>query len=164
MCGAIGAWFAEPTRPIVCIIGDGGFQMNIQELQTIQHYKIPLKIFIINNKVLGNTKSYQRVNHMAEVACGPDGYSTPDFQAVAKSYGIISYRIEDWNYVKTVLTLVMKENVASIVDVVDEDRCDYEPRISRWDVAIEDAYPFLPRDEFRANLLIDPLPGWENVK
>jgi acetolactate synthase-1/2/3 large subunit len=47
--GAIGAYYADPTKDIILIAGDGGFQMNIQELQTIIHNKIPIKIFILNN-------------------------------------------------------------------------------------------------------------------
>lgn len=164
LCGAIGAWFAEPARPVVCIIGDGGMQMNIQELQTMVHYGVKVKVFVINNGVLGNTKSYQRVNHMKEVACGPDGYSAPDFTKIAVAYGIYAYHIPGWKYVDTIIMEMLAHDGPAICDVPDPDRCQYEPRISRWDVGIEDAYPYLPRDEFRANMLIEPLPGWENIK
>lgn len=137
MCGAIGAWFTEPLRPIVCIIGDGGMSMNIQELQTIVNYGVKLQIYVINNHILGNTKSYQRVNGMKEVGCGPDGYKPPDFVAVAKAYGV------------------------PIHDIVHHDFCTYEPRVSRWDCGIEESYPPLPVDEWLSNMLIEPLPGWE---
>lgn len=140
MCGAIGAWFAEPERPVICIIGDGGMQLNIQELQTIKKYGCKVKVFVINNGILGNTKSYQRVNGKAELACGPDGYSAPDFEAIAKAYGLDPF---------------------TVVDVVDYDRCQYEPRMSRWDAPIEEMHPPLPEAEFLANMQIEPLPGWE---
>jgi acetolactate synthase-1/2/3 large subunit len=138
MCGAIGAWFAEPSRPIVCIIGDGGMQLNIQELQTIKNYGCKIAVYVINNGILGNTKSYQRVNKKAELACGPDGYSAPDFAAIAKAYG-----------------------VDGVIDVVDYDRCDYEPRISKFDLPIEEMHPALPEAEFLSNMFIEPLAGWE---
>lgn len=164
MCGAIGAWFAEPERPVICIIGDGGMQLNIQELQTIRHYRIPLKVFIINNRVLGNTKAYQRVNKRPEIACGPDGYSAPCFQAIATAYGLKANTLSEWSRFEYVVSSALQAEHAVVVDVVDDDRCQYEPRISRFDLPIEDMQPFLPRDEFRSNLYIQPVPGWENNK
>lgn len=162
LCYAIGAWFAEPGRPIVCIIGDGGMQLNIQELQTIKHYGIPLKVFIINNFVLGNTKSYQLVNGKNVIACDKDsGYSVPDFCKVATAYGLRSAVIDSWFQCAKLVYGVMESAVAEIVDVRDRDRCQYEPRISRWDTPIEDAYPYLPRSEFRSNMNIEPMKGWE---
>jgi acetolactate synthase I/II/III large subunit len=142
MCGAIGAWYAAPHRPIVCIIGDGGFQMNIQELQTLVKHGINIKVFIINNHILGNTKSYQRVNGMKEVGCGPDGYSVPDFGAIARAYGLSYSRIERCDEVDSVINLG-----ATICDVIHHDFCQYEPRVSRWDVGIEEAYPPLEREQ-----------------
>ena len=161
MAAAIGAWFAQPHRPIVCIIGDGGMQLNIQELQTIKHYRIPVKVFVINNLVLGNTLSYQRVNKRPEIACSEaTGYSSPDFCKVAEAYGLNAVRIESYDDMH-LADMALMSKVPVVVDVVDADRCDYEPRISRFDLPIEDAYPYLHRDEFRAQLLIDPMPGWE---
>lgn len=161
MCGAIGAWFAEPKRPVFCIIGDGGMQLNIQELQTIVHYRIPLKVFIFNNGILGNTKAYQRVNGKPEIACGPDGYSAPNFPAIAYGYGIEAMSIRSWVDWHESVNRAISFDGPLVVDVVDMDRCDYQPRISRWDTPIEDMQPFLPREEFRAQMYIEPLSGWE---
>lgn len=164
MCGAIGAWFAEPLRPVICIIGDGGMQLNIQELQTIYQYSVPVKIFVIDNEVLGNTKAWQRVNNRAEIACGPDGYSAPSFEAIAKAYGIESMYLNSWERFDYVVGNALASENAVLVDVHDPDRCQYEPRISRWNLPIEDAEPFLPRDEFRRQMIIEPLDGWDNNK
>lgn len=164
MCGAIGAWFAEPGRPIFCIIGDGGMQLNIQELQTIVHYRIPLKIIIINNQVLGNTKAYQRVNGKPEICCGPDGYSAPNFPAIATAYGIRSLYLGEWERFDVTVPQMIAHDGPVILDVMDRDSCDYQPRVSRWDTPIEDMQPFLPREEFREQMLIEPLDGWENNK
>ena len=56
---AIGAAIGSPNKKVFCIDGDGGFQMNIQELQTIKHYNLPVKIFIINNNCYGIIKQFQ---------------------------------------------------------------------------------------------------------
>lgn len=160
LCGAIGAWFADPSRPIICIIGDGGMSMNVQELQTAVHYGAVIKIFILNNHILGNTKGYQRVNKKPEIACGPDGYSCPDFIRVANAYGIPGMPIGDWEHFHYVDAALAAEH-SVVVDCVHHDFCTYEPRISRFDLPIEDAYPYLPREEFRENMLIEPWEGWE---
>lgn len=157
MCGAIGAWFAQPERPVICIIGDGGMQLNIQELQTIKHYNMPIKIIVINNGILGNTKSYQRVNGKAELACGPDGYSCPDFVAVAQAYGIDAHRLEPQDDIADLLRYPR----ALLIDVPHFDFCTYEPRMSRWDSAINEMYPPLHESEFLENCINPPLEGWE---
>ena len=98
--GAIGAYFADPTKTIVCIAGDGGLQMNIQELQTIVQYKIPMKIFVLNNSGYAAITSMQdnlfKGEHAAATA--ETGVSSPIFTNIAKAYGIpTSYIIEDEN-------------------------------------------------------------------
>lgn len=175
LCGAIGAWFAEPSRPIICLIGDGGMQLNIQELQTIAHYGANVKVFVLNNHILGNTKSYQLQNLGGRcIACGPDGYSAPDFVEVAEAYGIRARTIDGyWNWknqsyqantLDEILPEVLEMAESVVVDVVHHEFCDYRPRMVRWDTPIEEMYPFLPRDEFRANMLVEPVKGWEDVK
>ena len=77
---SMGAWFARPKDQIVCTIGDGGFNMNIQELQTFVNYNIKVKTFIINNHIYGITKAFQKTNFQGRSeACGPKGYSPPNF-------------------------------------------------------------------------------------
>ncbi len=172
MAGAIGAYFADPSRPIICVIGDGGMQVNIQELQTIKYYSIPLKIFILNNHCYGITRQYQRTNFEGrQEACGPKGYSVPNFMAIANAYGLDWDRIianpckfskEDIvNGWRSMIRYVLGHRSAFVVDVDCGDFDTYEPRIAGWNTPIEDMFPYLLRDEFRANMEIDPLPGWE---
>jgi len=84
---AIGAQLAYPHRQVVCIAGDGGFQMNIQELATIQRYSLPVKILVIDNKYLGMVRQWQQLfwdRRYSEV----DLYDNPDFVRIAEAYGI----------------------------------------------------------------------------
>ena len=162
MCGAIGAWFAEPQRPIICIIGDGGFQLNSQECQTLVHYKIPVKVFILNNKILGNTLAYQIQNGKAQIACSPEGgYSSPDFQKLASAYGIENYGLGEWSRFDHVVGSALNSTGPVIVDVLHERFCDYRPRMSLWDGGVEEMYPPLPDDEFTGNMIIPPVDGWQ---
>ena len=85
----IGAYYATKSNQVIVIAGDGGFQMNIQELQAVAFHKIPLKIFIINNESLGNTRF--PASKLFGRATGNNidgGYGWPDFTEVAKAYKI----------------------------------------------------------------------------
>ncbi|KKU88894.1 MAG: Acetolactate synthase [Candidatus Gottesmanbacteria bacterium GW2011_GWA2_47_9] len=81
MAAAIGSSIALHKRPIICIIGDGGLQINIQELQTIAHYRIPVKLFILNNHSYGIIKQFQEMyfNSRYEGTTPKSGYGVPDF-------------------------------------------------------------------------------------
>jgi acetolactate synthase-1/2/3 large subunit len=93
--GAIGAYFADRNRPIYLIAGDGGFQMNIQELQTVIFHKIPIKIIILNsNGYLAITIMQQNLfdgNHVGSDT--NSGVDAPNFCSIAKAYGIESTKI-----------------------------------------------------------------------
>ena len=85
---AIGAYFADPTKKIICFIGDGGLQMNIQELQTIYHYQIPVKIIILNNFGFGIIKQFQDAYFESRYVASGEGYSVPDFEKISNAYDI----------------------------------------------------------------------------
>lgn len=92
-CGlpyAIGAAIARKGETVFCIAGDGGFQMNIQELETLRRENLPIKLFILNNKVLGKISETQHFNHADRFACTAisGGYTVPDFVKIAEAYGI----------------------------------------------------------------------------
>lgn len=85
---AIGAWHAE-NRPVVCIVGDQGFQYNIQELQYIVQWKIPLKIAVMNNNASGMIKDHEETMHKELFHVSEEnGYSVPDFRKVTEAYGM----------------------------------------------------------------------------
>ena len=92
-CGlpyAIGSSIAIGKKKVYCIAGDGGFQMNIQELQTVRRENLPIKMFVLNNRVLGKISETQHYNHgdrFANTAVS-GGYTVPDFSKIADAYGI----------------------------------------------------------------------------
>lgn len=147
-CGALGAWFAAPDRPVICIIGDGGFNMNIQEIQTMVNYGCNVKTFILNNHCYGNTKLWQKSNNKALIACGPDGYNPPDFVKIADAYGALSGTLDDYDQIDAAIAIPS----SVILDVVHHDFYDYYPRISRFDQELHDQDPPLPRVEIEENM------------
>lgn len=92
-CGlpyAIGSSISMDNGKIFCICGDGGFQMNIQELETVKREQLPIKIFILNNRVLGKISETQHFNHGDRFAATAvsGGYTVPNFQKISEAYGI----------------------------------------------------------------------------
>lgn len=90
---AIGAYFANPSKSVTMIAGDGGFQLNIQELQTIYRNQIPIKMIVLNNQCHGMVRQFQESYFDSRYQSTLWGYSSPDFTAVAKSYGIDSLKL-----------------------------------------------------------------------
>jgi acetolactate synthase-1/2/3 large subunit len=88
---AIGAKMAEPQREVVAIIGDGGFQMNIQELGTIFQTKVPVKIVVLNNEFLGMVRQWQQLFFDRRYASTE--MTNPDFVTIAKGYHLNTKRV-----------------------------------------------------------------------
>ena len=159
----IGAWFAAPNNNVICIIGDGGMTVNLQELQTVKNYNVKLKTFILNNHIYGITKAFQETNFQGRAeACGPKGYNPPDFVKVCESFGIRSISLKNPADVDKIIDEVIAADEPIIVDVDIHEFHTYEPRIFGWSTPIEDMYPYIPRDEFLQNMIIEPLDGWDN--
>jgi len=163
--GALGAWFAAtPYSQVVCVIGDGGFNMNIQELQTAKTYGISVKTFIMNNHSYGIIKAYQDTNLGGRyVDSDPaSGYAAPDFIRISDAYGIKTFAVRRNDEIEQVVRNVLAYEGPAVCDVDCGGWYDYSPRIFGFGTPIEDMYPYLPRDEFRSNMLIEPWEGWEN--
>ena len=100
-CGlpyAIGSSISSGNETSFCITGDGGFQMNIQELETVRREKLPIKIFILNNKVLGKiseTQHFDNDDRFANTTAG-SGYTVPDFCRIAEAYDIKAQKLSSY--------------------------------------------------------------------
>ena len=137
--------------------------MNIQEMQTLINYKIPVKTFIINNHIYGITKAFQKTNFQGrEEACGPKGYSPPDFFKISEAYNIKIIRINNDNELEEKISEALNYDGPVIIDVNCHEYHLYEPRLIGWATPIEDMYPYLPREEFRDNMIIEPLENWKD--
>jgi acetolactate synthase-1/2/3 large subunit len=92
---AIGAQIENPNKKVYCFIGDGGLQMNIQELQTIVAYNLPITIFIQNNYGYGIIKQFQDAYFEGRHFASGEGYSIPDFEAISKAYRIPYFNVDN---------------------------------------------------------------------
>ena len=107
---AIGASFANPDRPVFSISGDGGFQMNIQELITAAAYKCNVKFIIINNSYLGMVRQWQELYHNKIYSFTNLGESNPDFVKVGEAMGITSFSTDKVEEVDDLLEQVLNIN------------------------------------------------------
>ncbi len=121
---SIGAYYANPSVNIIATIGDGGFQMNIQELQTVAINKVPIKVFILNNQCYANIKFPAREQFDGRTfATEPtNGYKAPDFVKIATAYGLKAVRLKSNKNLKEKIKDIISEEKPMIIDVM----CDPE--------------------------------------
>lgn len=162
--GGLGACIANPKVKTVCVIGDGGMNMNIQELATLVNYKIKLKTIILNNHIYGITKAYQKTNFNGRMeACGPVGYNPPNFIEICKAYNVKTMELTTNSKCEEIIDEFLNYDDGPVVlDVNCHEFHTYEPRIFGWNTPIEDMYPYISREEFISNMKIKPLEGWKN--
>ncbi len=153
---AIGASFAEPDKPIIVIIGDGGFQLNIQELQTIYHHKLNIKIILLNNYCYGMIRQFQEQYFNSRFQSTVIGYSCPDFQEVVSAYKISSNKIIDNDEIDKNLKEFFSNKEAKFLEVSIIPDYKALPKLSVGR-PVEDQEPLLSRDELKSNMLINML-------
>lgn len=163
--GGIGAYYAS-KEPVFVIVGDGSVMMNLQELQTIIHNKIPLKIIIINNNVYGIIRRRQvELFRGRTIGTNPDnGVSCPDFKKVANAFEIKYMIIENKGSLDTLLKDLVSIEGPVICEVIcREDQSYIEVGTTRDQNRkmvrrpLEDQMPFINRDLFLAEMIINPI-------
>jgi acetolactate synthase-1/2/3 large subunit len=159
---AIGAAI-DTNKTIVCIDGDGGFQMNIQELQTIKHYNLPIKIFIMNNNCYGIIKQFQDSYFDSRyVATESHDYSAPDFTKIAKAYGIKAVEANKNNY-KDIINLALNESDSILVNVIIDREQKLTPKLE-FGNPLEDMFPYLTDEQIQHNMIVNMIPRRDNTQ
>jgi acetolactate synthase-1/2/3 large subunit len=163
---AIGACLASDSRETILVDGDGGIQLNIQELATICRLRLPIKIFVLNNDGYSSIRtSQQRWFGRQTGADARSGMTLPDIGPVAAAYGIQAVKIHSQRDLRGQLERVLEMQGPVVCDVVsrpDEARVPslssaQRPDGSLYSKPLEDLWPFLPREEFLENMIIEPL-------
>jgi len=160
---AIGACVGSGLRPVVCLAGDGSIMMNIQELQTISSYNLPIKIFIHNNNGYLSINQVQRKYFNGdEVGAGPkSGVVLPDFSKISESYGIQYCRIDSDKDLKGEINNFLNLSGPGICEVVVDEYQEFAPKLSAKVLdngkmvspSLEDMSPFLSSDELSSNMI-----------
>ena len=123
---AIGAYYADKTRQVISINGDGGLQMNIQELETISRDKIPVKIVVLHNNCLGLIRKLQEKMFDKRYFASVTGFSCPDLERIANAYNMNYCKIENINDYNKLKEFINDQN-ACIIDVILPIEADANP-------------------------------------
>lgn len=150
---AIGAAFAEPKRQILVIVGDGGFQINIQELQTIVRNNLNIKIIVLNNQSLGMVRQFQDIYFNSRTEGTLAGYNNPNFIKIADAYGITGIRLQMHKDIEEKLNQFLVQPTYSILEVALSSNTCVEPKLIVND-PIEDQDPKLSRNELKEMMFI----------
>jgi acetolactate synthase-1/2/3 large subunit len=145
---AVGAQLARPDTCVLCVSGDGGFQMNIQELATVHRLNLPVKMVIIDNKYLGMVRQWQQLFYERNYA-ETDLSDNPDFVEIAKAYKIHSFRMKED---------VMREFPVSqdTGDQIDRFLRSPEPELLVFDCAPEaNVFPMVPSGAALSEMLLE---------
>lgn len=153
---AIGASFANPDTTIVVITGDGGFQLNIQELQTVYHHNLPIKIVLLNNYCYGMIKQFQEQYFECRFQSTVEGYSSPNFQDVVSAYKLQVQKISTVSEIDEALETLFKDEKASFLEIDINPELKALPKLS-VNKPIEDQEPLLPLKELKSIMIIDTL-------
>ncbi len=161
---SIGATLAMNKRSIT-IIGDGGLQLNVQELQTIITNKLKIKVFVFQNKgyhaIRVTQDTYFKKKYIGST--NESGVVMPDIKKIAKSYGIKYSKIKNNKEVNTKLIKILKNNNAEIIEIVIDPKEHLYPKLTSkigtngkmTTSPLEDLYPFINRDEFKKIMISD---------
>jgi acetolactate synthase-1/2/3 large subunit len=162
--GAIGASVASNKKRVVCIAGDGSIMLNLQELQTIIGYDLPVKIFVLNNSGYHSIRQTQNAYfpNDEEVGVGPDsGLSFPNFQRLAKGFGFKARFIGSITGMDDVIQETIETEGPQFCEVILDLEQQFSPKLSSRKLKdgtmvsspLEDMAPFLDREELAHNLL-----------
>jgi acetolactate synthase I/II/III large subunit len=162
IAGALGGCLASGGRRTVCIDGDGGFWMNIQDLETVRRLDLPIKFFVLNNAGYGSIQATQDAHFAGHrVACdAASGLTLPDVERACAGFGVPTARLADTRDLENRLREWLEAPGPMVCEVLVEPRQATAPRVSSTRLPdgrmvsrpMEDLWPFLDRDELQANL------------
>lgn len=171
---AIGAAFANKKNGIICLNCDGGMMLNLQELQTIVHHNLPIKIFVFNNDGYLMIKHTQKALFSGRYAGTnkQSGVSCPNFSALARSFAIPAFIIRTWEDVESEIPKIQNLTGPVICEVFTHPEQLFSPKLSLAlqkngsivSPPLEDLSPLLSREELRENMLIGLHPKSESIE
>ena len=127
--GAIGAYFANTSKQIICITGDGSLHINVQELHLVHKYNMNIKIFVLNNGGYGIIKQFQGLYLNGNYEGSEKGYTNPDILAIGKSYKIKTFLIKNDKNIKIVLSKAMEYIGPAFINIVIDKNQTIEPKL-----------------------------------
>ncbi|MDD5066307.1 MAG: thiamine pyrophosphate-binding protein [bacterium] len=153
---AIGAFLAKPRARQIMIAGDGGFQMNLQELETVKHYHIPLKMIVVNNHCLGMVREFQEIYFKKRYQSTVKGYSCVSFQRTALAYQIPYVSFRNTADFKRRIRGVLGKKGPVIIEVNLPQKTSVFPKLL-VDRPVEDQNPPVSRMKLLKDMFVKPM-------
>ncbi|GHT46525.1 acetolactate synthase [Bacteroidia bacterium] len=151
---AVGMAFANPTKTIYSISGDGGFHIAVQSLMLISQYNLPVKVIVLNNNALGMITQFQHLYFEDRMAATTKdgGYVVPNIEKVAEAYGLLYFCISEKNLADQGLLDKIFSSRNCIIEYQITGLTTVAPKLE-FDKSIENPSPFLSEEELRANMI-----------
>ncbi len=159
---SIGASIAKNKKRVICIDGDGSFQINMQELQTVVNEKLPIKIFIFNNEGYGIIKQFQSLYLGKRYNASGIGVSAPNYKKIAKAYDIKYLSVNNDKDSKKKIKKALNYKNAAIIEVFIHPDQKIIPKLA-FGCPIEDLEPRLEREEFSKQMIIKPVTSNKKI-
>ena len=155
---AIGAVLASGgQRRVILLTGDGSFQMNIQELETIRHYSLPVKMIVMNNRSYGMIKQMQDQVLEGRHEASGRGYSAPDFTKVVQAFDIPARSLKTEEEIGQAVTTALTTEGPYCLDVYLPEDMPVLPKVAGGR-PLEEQMPLLPEDEWQKLMIVKPYP------
>jgi acetolactate synthase-1/2/3 large subunit len=151
---AVGAYYSGMPGRVVAVAGDGGMQMNIQELELLKRNNVPVKIVVMNNRSLGMIRQFQEMYFESRYVATVEDYAAPDFCAVARAYGIPAVKVaraEDMGEMRKALS----RGGPALVEIALQGFTSVVPKLA-VNRPVEEQEPPLERGEFLDNMIVEP--------
>jgi acetolactate synthase-1/2/3 large subunit len=160
---AVGMAFANPTKTIYAISGDGGFHMAVQSLMLISQYNLPVKVIVLNNNALGMITQFQHLYFEDRMAgtTKNGGYVVPNIEKVAEAYGLPYYCLSNNDLSNKLLLDKMFNSRNCIIEYQIEGLTTVSPKLE-FDQPIENSSPYLSKEELQANYNINIITDEKN--
>lgn len=153
---AIGAALAAPNRRVIVVCGDGGIQVNIQDMDSLPARKLPIKIILMNNGCLGMVRHFQDLYFGGRRQSTLLGYHCPDLKGIIGAYGVPGRTTANMSDVEKQLRAVMSSPGPALLEIKLSVETTVEPKLE-FNRPIEDMSPNMPREKLRKSMLIEPL-------
>ena len=162
---SIGACIANNKQRTICLAGDGSIMMNLQELQTIKHYNLPIKLFVLNNGGYISIQQTQKNFFDGRfTACSLNsGVSLPDFVKIGNAFGIKTFKIDAIDNLKSNIINVLNVEGPVLCEITLSPGYIFSPKLSARKLddgtmispSLEDMFPFLDRNEYKENMIFE---------
>ena len=164
---SIGACIGSGRKRTVCINGDGGFMLNIQELEVVKRLDLPIKFFVLNNNGYASIRGTQQRFFGRFTASSPEtGMTLPQIRKIAESIGIKTFVIKNQIDLKNIIEKVLNHKGPVLCEVLSSPNMETLPRVSSKQLSdgsivslpMEDMFPFLNREVLKREMLVPILP------